>query len=212
MEISITRALAELKTLNNRYDKSLRELDLVAVKQGPKLRNPRSFMKEDDFVEKAKATLQSSDAIYARIIEIKTAIDRSNFVTKIKVGNLGEMTIQEALVYKKYIDLKKSKLRKLRSLATEAKNDFDNAIQENNDKIEKMVATSLGKDGTDSQKAQQRKDAEDFIEKTKKVDLIDPCGVDKLVEALDYEITEFETNIDYALSESNSTTKILLTD
>ena len=78
--------------------------------------------------------------------------------------------------------------------------------------IEKMISSTVGRDGTDSQKATARKEAEDYIEKTKAVALVDPCEIDKLVKALDEEITEFETNIDYALSESNSTTKISLED
>jgi 6-phosphofructokinase len=210
-EITITRALSELKTLQSRYERSLRDLDLVAVKQGSKLRNPRTHMKEEDFKEKAISGLQSSDALYNRIIEIKTAIDKSNSITKIKIGNK-EMTIQEALVYKKYIELKRSKLSRLQRLAAAAREDFAQAITENNKAVELMISGSVGKETTDAQKQASRKDAEDYIEKAKKVDLVDPCEVDKLVKALDYEITEFETNIDYALSESNSTTHIVLTD
>lgn len=209
--MTITRALSELKTLQSRYSKSIRDLNLVAVKQGSKLRSPNASYKEEDFVQNAVECLQSSDAIYARIIAIKSAIDRSNSTTTIKIG-AREMTIQEALVYKKYIDLKKAKLSELRSLAKDARNDFDSAIQENQNSIERMISGNVGRDGTDTQKANARKEAEDYIEKTKAVSMVDPCGIDQLIRALDEEITEFETNIDYALSESNSTTKISLED
>ena len=161
VEISITRALTELKTLKNRYEKSIRELDLMAVKQGNKLRSPRAYMKEEDFVKKAESGLQSSHDLYRRIIDIKTAIDKSNFTTVIKVGKLGEMTVQEALVYKKYIDLKKLELSKLRKLSVNEKSDYEEAIKENQLSAEKMVASTIGKEGTDQQKAAARKEAED---------------------------------------------------
>ena len=211
IEMTITRALSELKTLQSRYVKSINGLNLVAVKQGSKLRGPNASYKENDFVNNAIEGLQSSDALYARIIAIKSAIDKSNSTTTIKIGSR-EMTIQEALVYKKFVDLKKAKLQTLQRLAKSARADFEMAINENQSAIEKMISSTVGRDGTDSQKATARKEAEDYIEKTKAVALVDPWGGDKLVKALDEEITEFETNIDYALSESNSTTKISLED
>ena len=211
IEMTITRALSELKTLQSRYVKSINGLNLVAVKQGSKLRGPNASYKENDFVNNAIEGLQSSDALYARIIAIKSAIDKSNSTTTIKIGSR-EMTIQEALVYKKFVDLKKAKLQTLQRLAKSARADFEMALNENQSAIEKMISSTVGRDGTDSQKATARKEAEDYIEKTKAVALVDHCEIDKLVKALDEEITEFETNIDYALSESNSTTKISLED
>ena len=127
IEMTITRALSELKTLQSRYVKSINGLNLVAVKQGSKLRGPNASYKENDFVNNAIEGLQSSDALYARIIAIKSAIDKSNSTTTIKIGSR-EMTIQEALVYKKFVDLKKAKLQTLQRLAKSARADFEMAI------------------------------------------------------------------------------------
>jgi hypothetical protein len=211
MKMSVTRALAELKTLDVRFSKSVDELNLVAVKQGNKLRSPNSSYKEEDFVKNAKGGLQSAMALYDRIITIKTAIDQSNSVTKIKIGNK-EMTIQEALVLKKYINLRNSLVMKLQRIAQKARDSYEVAESENQNTIEKMISSQLGKDSTDAQKASARKEAEDYIEKTKCVSLVDPCGIDALIKNLGDDITEFTTNIDYALSESNSTTFIEIAD
>ena len=208
MEITITRALSELKTLQNRYGKGLEGLNIVAVKQGNKLCSPNSSYKVEDFIDNAASGLQSAEDIYSRIIKIKTAIDKSNSVTKIVIGQK-EMTIQEALVQKKYIDLRKDELRRLQVLARNARNIFEEALKDNQLAIERMDSGQLGRDGaTEAQKAEARKDAEEYVEKSKAVELIDPCKIDTLIKTLETEITEFETNIDYALSESNSTTKI----
>lgn len=209
-EITITRALSELKTLQKRYSASVLGLKLVAVKQGEKLRSPYAHYKSEDFVNQAKESLQSSDAIYNRIIAIKTAIDKSNSVTTIKIGGQ-EMTIQEALVKKKYIDLQREKLLYLENNMTNARQEFDKADKENNDLIERMV-TRDSSSTTDAQKASIRAEAEAFVSNTKKLELLDPLGLDKLIKDLELEIEQFDTNIDYALSESNSTTKINVPD
>ena len=111
-EITVTRALSELKTLKARFEKSLRDLNLVAVNQGSKLRAPFTSYKKEDFEDKARAGLQSSNALYARIIALKTAIDQSNSVTKVKICGQ-ELTIQEVLVQKKYLELKHDLLSEL---------------------------------------------------------------------------------------------------
>ncbi len=210
-EITVTRALSELKTLKLRFEKSLRDLNVVAVSQGTKLRSPYTSYKKEDFEEKAKSGLQSTNALYGRIIALKAAIDKSNSVTKIKICNQ-EMTIQEALVQKKYIDLKHDLLNTLKSQATKMRQDFDAAAQENTAAIEKMVASTIGRDGSDQQKANARKEAEEYINKTREVNPVDPCGIDTLIKELEEAISEFENNVDYALSESNSTTTITIPD
>ena len=210
-EITVTRALSELKTLKARFEKSLRDLNIVAVNQGSKLRSPFTSYKKEDFEEKAKAGLQSTNALYARIILLKTAIDRSNSVTKVKICGQ-ELTIQEVLVQKKYLELKHDQLAELKSQATKMRADFDSAVQENNAAIEKMVASTVGRDGNDQQKAQARREAEEYINKTREVTTVDPCEIDRLIKELEDNISEFENNVDYALSESNSTTTISIPD
>lgn len=210
-EITITRALSELKTLKSRYENSVEELNLVAVKQGSKLRSPNTHIAEKDFEERAKALLQSSDALYERYLNIKMAIDQSNSVTVIHVGGK-DMTIQQALVLKNTLDMRKMKLRNLKSMASAAKNDFERAESQNTDTIEKMISGSIGKDSTETQKKSAREEAENYIKNTKAVTMVDPCEIDRLIKELNDEIVDFETNIDYALSESNSVTHINIPD
>lgn len=210
-EITVTRALSELKTLKARFEKSLRDLNLVAVNQGQKLRAPFTSYKKEDFEDKARAGLQSSNALYNRIIALKTAIDQSNSVTKVKICGQ-ELTIQEVLVQKKYLELKHDQLNEFKSQATRMRQDYDSAVQENNSAIEKMVASTIGRDGSEQQKTAARKEAEEYINRTREVSVIDPCAIDGLIKDLEDNISEFENNVDYALSESNSTTVINIPD
>ena len=93
MKYSITRALAELKLLKNRYNKEVQRLSLIAVKRGMKIRPPYTSFKEEDFIKTAESQYQSIIALRRRMDEIKLAIDKSNFETTVKIGDKeGEIT------------------------------------------------------------------------------------------------------------------------
>lgn len=210
MKYTITRALSELKTLKDRYVKELSKLNLVAVKHGSKLRAPNSSYKEEDFCDQAKAMYQSVCDLEKRIQEMKNKIDISNFTTKITIGEK-EMTVQEAINLKNYvIGLKEDRLMYLKSLSTQAHNAFDRALDENKAKVERMTDRSGSTTTVKSGEAEE--DAVKYVEKLYAVELIDPIKIDDQIKDLEKEITDFKTNIDYVLSESNSVTFIEIDD
>ena len=205
--ITVTRALAERKLLVKRLEKNMSDLKLVAVKVGDKLTGAESSYREDDFVIQAKSDLQATKDLYDRLIKIQKAIKESNAKTVIKVGK-EEMTVQDAIAEKENIQYKKNLLRKLKALSNTADNNFAAAQEKNEKAIESLVSGTIGKDTTDAQKVAARKDAENFINQNKAVAMVDPCDIKTLVKTLEEEIDDFESNVDYALSESNSTTMI----
>lgn len=211
MKITITRALTEIKLLEDRYNKAVRDLDLIAVKQGSKLRGNKSPYKEEDFRDRALAMNNSAVSLYNRILLIKTLIDKSNSVTEVKIGE-ETMTVQEALVRKKYLELREDYLSKLKILSVEATRDFSKAENENQEAIEKLISSTLTKDMPEAQKENSRKEAESYIEKSRAVEMVDPCKVNDLIEKIEDQIQTFKMNIDFVLSESNSTNYIEIPD
>lgn len=204
MEYSITRALAELKVLEKRFYSGIDDLHLVAVKHGLILRRPYSSIKLDDFKTKAEAGDQSVRAIEERIALIKKKIAEVNSKTLVKIGSR-EMTIQDALIEKStIIPLKEARLAKYKRLLTDARNQFDAAGMENEEKIQRNI--------------QDRKDviteiqAREEIESTRKVEMVDPLNLAEKIKELEDEITDFKGNVDFALSEKNSTTYIQIED
>ena len=204
MEYSITRALAELKVLEKRFYSGIDDLHLVAVKHGLILRRPYSSIKLDDFKTKAEAGDQSVRAIEERIALIKKKIAEVNSKTMVKIGSR-EMTIQDALIEKStIIPLKEARLAKYKRLLTDARNQFDAAGMENEEKIQRNI--------------QDRKDviteiqAREEIESTRKVEMVDPLNLADRIKELEDEITDFKGNVDFALSEKNSTTYIKIED
>jgi hypothetical protein len=209
MKYTITRALAELKVLKNRYNSEINTMKLIAVKHGNKLRSPYSSYKEEDFRKQALATYQSVVALEKRIVSIKAAIDASNFQTKIQVGGK-EMTVLEALNMKSFIDLKKTRLSYYKSLMQRARNEYEQALSDNKNRIEKIVTEQTASSSVKDPDIEKK--TIESIESLYKVDFIDPLELEEKIKELETEIQDFENNVDYALSESNSTTYIEVED
>ena len=209
MKYTITRALAELKTLKNRYTKEVYNLHLIAVKHGKNLRTPYSQYKPEDFKAQAKSEYQSICDLERRITEIKNKIDESNFTTKVTIGDK-EMTIIEVLNYKNNIlGLKEARLLTLKDLKKKALLDYDKALLENKAKVENFVSGKNSNTANASKSAMELEgETVEAIEKVWAVELIDPLELDKEIESLENEIETFKHNIDFVLSESNSITTI----
>ena len=210
MKYSITRALAELKLLKDRINKEIFAASMIAVKHGKKLRSPYTSFKEEDFVSTAKSQYQSIIALMNRLDMIKIAIDRSNFETKVKIGSK-EMTVLEALVEKGNITFKKSLLSYMKQQQSGARREVELATKENKTKVENIVHDQLTSKDL-SKKEDVEKEAVEGIEKLYEIKLIDPLALEDKIKELETEIEEFEKNVDFVLSESNSTTFIEIPD
>lgn len=209
MKYTITRALAELKVLKSRYNSEVNTMMPIAVKRGNKLRSPYSSYKEEDFRKQALATYQSVVALEKRIVSIKAAIDASNFQTKIQVGGK-EMTVLEALNMKSFIDLKKTRLSYYKSLMQRARNEYEQALSDNKNRIENIITEQTASSSVKDPDIEKK--TIESIESIYKVDFVDPLELEEKIKELGTEIQDFENNVDYALSESNSTTYIEVED
>jgi nucleoside-triphosphatase THEP1 len=87
-----------------------------------------------------------------------------------------------------------------------AQTDFDAGNEENRRRIEKMSQDQMSNGSSKAGDAE--KEIVESVEKIYKMDFIDPVNLSDEIEKLENEIAEFNNNIDYVLSESNSTTYI----
>lgn len=207
MEITITRALSKLKTLKSEYSKAVAEVKAIAVKRGAVLCGVNSPYKENDFIDMVKTKNQSIQNMMRLMIEIKSKIDLSNITTKVMIGST-EMTVQEAIVAKTLLPYKKNYLSSLKREYSKSMADYEGALETNRRRVEKIVQDQCAGNTNGSIKADVEKNAYESTENLYKVDYVDPLKVSELIENLEKEIVEFETNVDFALSESNSTTHI----
>lgn len=198
--ITITRALAELKLLDKRINKEIKDMKCAYLHTKFSKKNP------DSFKTTALAEWQSINDLISRREKMKTAIMNSNNITSVKIGSK-TYTVAEAIETKKSIGYRKVLLDHLKRESVEleeSKVQMDNSIQQ---RIDSLLEKEMGKDNkkTDPDAIEQLTKA---IKTSNSYEVIDPIKLDEKVKELSKEIDDFELNVDFVLSESNSQTKI----
>lgn len=209
-KMTIHNALAELKTLDARIEKAIRETPYVlAAKHSAEKINGMSIA---DFKAQIKSCYQKATDLIARRDAMKRAVVLSNANTKITIGG-NEYTVAEAIEMKNHgIEFKERLLNAMTYAYNNAQNDLSrNSGDSLERKAEQYVLAVIQAQPKDS-KMTVDSDAMQSLRKTyienNTYDLIDPLGVANVIKSLEDEINKFNTEIDAALSCSNALTVI----
>ena len=209
-KMTIHNALAELKTLDARIEKAIRETPYVlAAKHSAEKINGMSIA---DFKTQIKSCYQKATDLIARRDAMKRAVVLSNANTKITIGG-NEYTVAEAIEMKNHgIEFKERLLNAMTYAYNDAQNDLNrNSGDSLERKAEQYVLAVIQAQPKDS-KMTVDSDAMQSLRKTyienNTYDLIDPLGVANVIKSLEDEINKFNTEIDAALSCSNALTVI----
>ena len=207
--MSVTRALAELKRLDDRLNRMTTDQSIfvsVAVGQGDK----QKVLGVSDTVQNVVSQIQSNRDRVNSMIElrakIKSAVVASNAATKVKLG-AREMTVAEAIELKKSIDVKRNMLSTYRRQVIQA----NALVAKQNAALEAQIETNLA---TIYGNEKGKVDASMFEaiakpqREQKEASLIDPIKINDLIKSLEEEISLVETELDFTLSESNAKTEI----
>ena len=209
-QMTVHKALAELKTMDARIEKAIRENTYVlAVKHSAEKING---MTVKNFKEKMESGYKKATDLIARRDAMKRAVVLSNATTKVKVGD-NEYTVAEAIEMKNHgMEFRSALLRYINSAYVTAQNELNrNSGETLEKKAEKYVLDVIAAQPKDS-KMSVDSEAMKALRKTyienNTYDLIDPLDVVAKMEALDAEINEFNAEVDAALSVSNALTVI----
>ena len=137
--------------------------------------------------------------------KIKSAIVKSNALTEIEIAG-NKMVVAEAIDRKNSIENDKYFLEILRQQYAQS----IRAIERNNETLTQKADEQINllysnKDNIDPVKIKSLK--EDYINENT-FDFIDPLDIKEKMEKLEREIEDFELEVDFKLSESNSLTFI----
>lgn len=199
-KLTIHRALAELKLIDARTQKAIQELVPQGLyqKSGGKV----GVSTQDEFKVSAEKKYQSITDLISRKATIKTAIVASNATTQVKIGEK-EMSVADAITAK---DLNKSKQALIDHLKAQQRNALA-VLNKNNEVVEKniqsMLEANMGKDNVKSDGAEVAGLRKSFLEATQ-WQLFDPLELTKKIEGLEKELSDFQTEVDACLSESNA--------
>ena len=209
-KMTVHKALAELKTMDDRITKAMGAVPYVlAVKHSAEKINGVTIA---NFKENMKSGYQKVNDLIARRDAMKRAVVLSNATTKVTVGGK-EYTVAEAIEAKNHgVEFKKNLLNTMTYAYKSAQNELnrngDEALEK---KAEQYILSMIAAQPKDS-KMTVDSDAMKALRKTyienNKYDLIDPLDVANIMDKLEKEINEFETEVDAALSVSNALTVI----
>jgi hypothetical protein len=205
MQITVTRALAQIKSLEDRIARATSN-PFVSFRVGEKSAGGSPVAEVEATL---KANMQSVKAMIAQRDKLKAAVIRSNAVVAVTIG--GEvMTVAEAIERKGSIRFEQSLLANLKSQAGQARLQVERKNQEMQTRLDTLLQTAVGKD--------RKITDEDMgaignpFKLANEAFLIDPLKVDEEIAQLEKKIDAFVTEVDYALSEKNATTQIEVED
>ncbi len=206
MEITITRALSELKLLNSRIERTINETTFVAANKKSAKKVNNVFTKEE-FIENSKSGYQSVLDLIERRKKIKSAIVDSNAKTTVTIGDK-TMSVAEAIERKDSIQYDKMLLDamvKQYNYSVATVNRQNEVVQQ---KCDDLLTTMLGSENkTKANKDEIASITNPYLEQNE-WEVIDPLSLDKKINTLKTEIEQFESDVDFVLSESNCITKI----
>jgi hypothetical protein len=136
-----------------------------------------------------------------------TAIALSNSTTKVKIGGV-DYTVTEAIQMKKVFEVERQCLELMKS-------DFRQATAKVNSENEtvalraaEFAKQNAGGDKTNPAKPEAIQALIDLYTKANEYSLIDPLGLEGLIQKLESEIVAFESEVDAELSESNAINQV----
>ena len=207
--MTVHKALAELKIIDDRILNAISNVVFVtAVKNGTKKIDGVDI---NSYNESVRSSYQKANDLINRRNALKRAVVMSNAVTKVMVAGV-EYTVAEAIDMKNHgLDGMKMMLNTMARQYRDATYNFNRNTGESlEEKANQYVMNILGSQGgsadkTDAKQVQALHDA--FVANNEFI-MIDPLNVEKCIEDAQNKIAEFETEVDAALSVSNSLTTI----
>ncbi|WP_459478136.1 hypothetical protein [Clostridium saccharoperbutylacetonicum] len=205
IKMSIHRGLSELKMLDKRIERSIKESKFVGSKKKSAENVDNTTTSKDKFIENIKKEYQSIQSLIKRRTEVKGLIVLSNAKTMVVVGDK-EYTVAEAIENKKIIENKKELLKQLKTHLNTNMAQVSKKNEEVESRLDEQIQIMLGSD-----KQSKTAGLEGFINQYKEQnewELVDGLEITSEINKLENEIDEFENNIDFVLSESNAITFI----
>lgn len=207
--MSIHKALCELKVIGDRIEKTMGKIPFVLANEHANKKIQGIPIEE--FIAQIKSAHQSTMDLIARREAIKCAVVKSNAVTKVTVAGK-EYTVAEAIEMKNHgMDFIRMLKTKLSSELDRAKRLAEMANGQNLENradgyIKNLYGTTDMKNLTEEANAARKT----FIEQHT-TELVDPLKAADMVTALENQFYDFMSEVDAALSVSNSLTEITIT-
>ena len=201
VSLSLTRLLSEIKTTEERIMK-------LPVIVGVAANSTDRVAEENESVEEFKKTSQSRFdtwmSLSERLVKLRAARNKANATTYVTVCGKS-VTMDEAIVMKSLLNLQKQALEGFKKQIGMVENFVTRADNEVKVAVDKAVAQSIT---SQTLTEDQSKLFNDMYKKSLGKSMVIGESVKVGIKKLEDHITSFSAEIDYVLSEANSTTKV----
>jgi hypothetical protein len=203
MKMTIHEALSRIKTTEKRIGTAACAQFVTANRHNNTKIDGKDISAK---VEEFKAAKQSFEALIRNYRTLKSAVAMSNAATTIVVGEK-TYTIVEAIEEKHFAVDRLNYLRMIRRSYEQAVATANANNAKVPDGAERFVASLNMSEKNGNSKEDIKKTMDTYIVDNT-WELVDPNNVGEWLKEMENEITEFTSNIDFKLSESNATTVI----
>lgn len=200
-QISVTRALAQVKSLNDRIARAT-QTAFITVETGGKHNSGKPVQEVSATLQ---ASLQSVQDLIAQRKALKSAIVKSNATATVSIGGV-TYTVAEAIERKGSVILEKQLLNQLKGQLAQVIANVERSNIDVQKRLEALLTTTVGKDRKVDE-AEIAAIRTPFLAQNE-VKALDPNKLQAVVDKLQEEIDAFELEVDFALSEVNASTKI----
>ena len=202
-EMTISRALNEVKMLDARIEKEIGSAVFVDAYQKKSQKLIRIQISKSDFEKNALAKYDKVTDLIKRRHACKASILKSNATVTVTIKNKTYIVI-DAIERKRAIELDKMFLQKMKSEHSDIANILAVNESQLKEQISKMMSDVLASDRSES----SVKEVSKIVREDNELTIVDPLSIKQKIDDLDSKIDGFLNDVDYALSESNATTKI----
>jgi len=199
--ISVTQALSELKLVRKRIESVVEGVEFTTLKKA------NDMLDVAKFSTKATAAHQSFTDLLARYNALKAAIVKSNATTQVTIAGI-TYTIAEAVERKRTIEFERDLLNRFQRQYKKVREDYAAHQLNEQARVDRLLTTELAKDSKTNVEVIQQLTAT-FLAQNKAT-IVDPLNLPELINTMTDSIENFETTVDYILSESNGRTMLTL--
>jgi len=211
MKLTLTEALVKLKLYDKKIEKKYQTLSIgkiIDIQKGKNSKLLYSDLEMDNFKNEAKSYIDSIKQLIKNRAILKSKIVEANAKTKVIIANK-EYSIAEAIERKNSIEYDKELVKILSEILENAKSKVLNHNQMVENEVDEMIKAQLENENK-SQKniSKETETLREMLLSNKEYRLINPLNLEKIIDELNTEIEEFESEVDVKLSIINSNTFI----
>lgn len=204
-EITITRALVELKTLQQRIENTIASTSFVGVKLKGAVQN--TTKSEADFSKDARAAVQKIHDLITRRNIIKAAIVMSNAQTNVTVGGV-DYTVAEAIERKNSINFEQQAINAVRSQFQNCMARVENINAKADVQLNNTLSQAVSGERSSGISEEELAVITKVFREGNQASIVDPIDAAKFIEETESAVLTFLSDVDFALSEINAVTKI----